>query len=149
MSDRLRERIVARITGPQTPDEFADVVATVVLAALAERRACFNPDHTQPAAALDVDEWDKEVAHHKAVAAIEAAARAALLAELAAGVEGLRSTFSQHTCWDNHEGGVDAEGNPTLHADGSTCGDRIIGESISRAAVLDLIRKAGEEVGRE
>jgi hypothetical protein len=65
-----------------------------------------------------------------------AEARAQERERIAAAVRGLPTTFSQHTCWDDHEGGIDADGNPTLHADGSTCGDRIVRESVSRAAVL-------------
>lgn len=80
-------------------------------------------------------------AAHRRVAAIEAEAVAAYKARLVEGVEGLTATFGQHTCWDNHEGGVDADGNPTLHADGSTCSDRIINESVLRAAVLRLIEE--------
>jgi hypothetical protein len=65
----------------------------------------------------------------------------AALAEAAERVRGLPMTFGQHTCWDDHEGGVDLDGIPTLHADGTACGDRLINESVSRAAVLAILEE--------
>lgn len=69
------------------------------------------------------------------IIAIEAEARQQALTDAIAAVEGLPMTFGVHTCWDDHmgEGGV--------HEDGSECHDRILGESVGRAAVIDTLTR--------
>jgi hypothetical protein len=66
---------------------------------------------------------------------IEAEARAAVLADLRRGVEGVRAGLTTHTCWDDHDG---PDGS---HADGLPCLDKPE-DMVSRAAVLALIDAA-------
>lgn len=73
-----------------------------------------------------------EVAAMRALDAIEAEAAERALRDARERVAALPMTFGQHTCWDDHEG-PDAE-HP--HLDGTPCHDRIVNESVSRAAAL-------------
>lgn len=80
--------------------------------------------------------WDNDPEVIEEVVRLERAeAVEAYAARLREAVERLPLTFSQHSCWDNHEG-LDG-----AHLDGSPCHDRVTGQSVSLVAVLDLIKR--------